>query len=250
MIRAEDANVPKKPRGSDREVAMTLAIDRPTLPPALQGWLGSHTAFRRDAEGLVAAVSALAFSDTAAARRLADAFAVTTRMLDLHHTGEDELMFAELISRAPAFAGVVMTMSLEHVDLDDVVDDINRALATLTGRTSRADDVHARLAHQADTFRTLILLHLEVEEEYALPMLLRCFTTDELDAIGDQQAARLADRMDEAVPWITSACPPDAATEMLATMPARVQENYSRWSLAFQQTYAPILATAASAVAA
>jgi hypothetical protein len=229
---------------------MTLAIDRPTLPPALQGWLGSHTAFRRDADGLVAAVDALVPSDTAAAVRLADAFALTTRMLDLHHTGEDELIFAELITRSPAFAGVVMTMSLEHVDLDDVVDDINRGLATLTGPSSRANDVHQRLVHQAATFRTLLLLHMEVEEEYALPMLLRCFSTDELDALGDQQAARLADRIDEAVPWMASACAPEAAIEMLAAMPAPVQENYSRWSLAFQQTYAPILTTITPAVAA
>jgi hypothetical protein len=229
---------------------MTLAIDRPTLPPAMQGWLGSHTAFRRDADGLVAAVEALVPSDRASAVRLADAFALTTRMLDLHHTGEDELIFAELISRSPAFAGVVMTMSLEHVDLDDIVDDMNRGLATLTGGTSRADDVHDRLAHQADTFRTLLLLHMEVEEEYALPMMLRCFSTDELDAIGDQQAARLADRMYEAVPWAASACSPEIATEMLAAMPAEVQENYSRWSLAFQQTYAPMLTTITPAAAA
>ena len=168
---------------------MALAIDPTTLPPAISGWLGTHEAFRRDADALVAAVASLDPTDTSAAVRLADAFAVTTRMLHAHHTIEDELTFPELIGRSPAFAGVVMTMSLEHVDLDDVVDDINRALASLTGGTSRAYAVHERLEHQAETFRTILDLHLEVEEEHALPMFLRYFSATEFDAFLTEPSA-------------------------------------------------------------
>ena len=76
--------------------------------------------------------------DYVGAGRLADAFAVTVQMLHEHHETEDELIFPELIERAPAFAGVVMTLSLEHVDVDDVVDDIKRDLAILSAGTSRA----------------------------------------------------------------------------------------------------------------
>jgi hemerythrin-like domain-containing protein len=229
---------------------MTLAIDPTALPLTLRGWLGSHGAFRRDADGLVAAVAALDPSDTRAAVRLADAFAVTIRMLELHHTSEDDLIFAELITRSPAFAGVLMTMSLEHVDLDDVVDDINRSLATLTGRSSRADDVHARLQHRAEVFRTLITCHMETEEEYALPMVLRCFSTDEIDAMGDAHVARAADRIDEMVPWSTSAMPPEVAAQTLATMPAEIQERFPQWSAAFAQRFAPMLACNTASAAA
>ena len=229
---------------------MTLAIDPTTLPPTIKGWLGAHVAFRRDADALCAAVATLDPSDTVAATRLADAFAITTQMLHQHHTTEDERIFPELITRSPAFAGVVMTMSLEHVDLDDVVDDINRALATLTGMSSRANEVHARLVGQAETFRTLVHLHLEVEEDHALPMFLRCFTTDEIDAIGDDHFAKNADALPVMIPWSATAMTPDVVVEMLANLPVAVQENYSRWSLAFQQAFAPMLVQPAQAVAA
>jgi predicted outer membrane lipoprotein len=229
---------------------MTLAIDPTTLPPAIKGWLGAHVAFRRDADALRAAVIALDPSDTVAATRLAAAFAITTQMLHEHHDTEDELIFPELITRSPAFAGVVMTMSLEHVDLDDVVDDITRALATLTGKTSRANEVHQRLARQVETFRSLVNLHLEVEEDHALPMFLRYFTTDEIDAIGDEHFAKNADVLPVMIPWSASAMAPDEVVEMLANLPAAVQENYSRWSLAFQQAFAAMLAQPAQAVAA
>ena len=220
---------------------MTLVLDPTTLPPAIKGWLGAHVAFRRDADALVAAVNAVEPSDNIGAGRLADAFAVTVAMLHEHHETEDELIFPELIKRSPAFAGVVMTLSLEHVDVDDVVDDINRDLAMLTGKSSRAIEVHARLTRQVETFRTLVDLHIEVEEEHALPLFLRCFTTDEIDAIGDEHFAKNADKLTVMIPWSASAMTPDVVVEMLADLPVAVQENFSRWSLAFQQAFAPML---------
>jgi iron-sulfur cluster repair protein YtfE (RIC family) len=229
---------------------MTLALDPTTLPPALQGWLGAHTAFRRDADALVNAVAAHDPSDTAAAARLADAFAISKRMLDEHHATEDEVVFPELIGRSPAFAGVVMTMSLEHVDLDDVVDDMNRALNVLTAKTSRNEDVHERLVEQTETFRELMNLHLDVEEEYALPMFLRHLTIEEIDSIGDQHLARNADKLDEMIPWVASALTPDASTAMLAGMPQAVQDNFANWNVEFQAAFAPMLSSNAHAVAA
>ena len=157
---------------------MTLVLDPTTLSPAITGWLGAHVAFRRDADALVAAVDAIEPTDYLAAARLADAFAVTVEMLHEHHETEDELVFPELIERAPAFAGVVMTLSLEHVDIDDVVDDIKRAVAILSAGTARAFEVHERLTQQVETFKTLIDLHLEAEEAHALPLLQRYFSTD------------------------------------------------------------------------
>ena len=73
------------------------------------------------------------------------------------------------------------------------------------GKSSRANEVHARLTRQAETFRTLVDLHLEVEEDHALPMFLRCFTTDEIDAIGDEHFAKNADALPVMIPWSASA---------------------------------------------
>jgi hypothetical protein len=229
---------------------MTLAIDPATLPDMLRGWLGAHHAFRRDAEALVAAVADLHPTDAEAAARLAGAFSITTRMLELHHTSEDELVFAELIDRAPAFAGVVMTMSLEHVDLDDVVEDIGRALATLSGRSSRADEVHGRLVEQAATLQAVLGAHLDAEEEQALPMMLRWYTESELDAIGEAHLARVGDEIATMVPWALSAMLPELASERLATLPVEVQPQVPAWSQRFEQRFAPMLARRAHSVAA
>ena len=81
-------------------------------------------------------------------------------------------------------------------------------------------------------------------------MFLRCFTTDEMDAIGDEHFARNADALPVMIPWSASAIAPDEVVEMLAHLPVAVQENYSRWSLAFQAAFAPMLVQPAQAVAA
>jgi hypothetical protein len=229
---------------------MTLVLDPTTLPAPIKGWLGAHVAFRRDADALVAAVEALDPSDYLGAGRIADAFAITLTMLHEHHESEDELVFPELIERAPAFAGVVMTLSLEHVDLDDVVDDIKRDLAILSAGTSRAYEVHERLTYAVATFKDIISLHLESEEEHALPLFLRHFTDAEMDAIGDAHFAKNADKLNLMIPWAATALPAEAATEMLANMPPEVQDNFQKWSVGFQQRFAPLLGTNAHAVAA
>jgi predicted outer membrane lipoprotein len=229
---------------------MTLVLDPTTVPAALRGWLGAHTAFRRDADALVAAVEVLDPSDYVGAGRLADAFAITVAMLEGHHETEDDFMFPDLIERAPAFAGVVMTLALEHVDLDDVLDDIKRDIAILSAGTSRADDVRERLGQRVATFKTLIDLHLDAEEEHALPLLVRHFSEVELDAIRDAHLAKHTDKFNVMVPWVATALPADAATQMLANMPAEIQESIPKWSAAFGQRFAPLLATNAHAVAA
>jgi len=229
---------------------MTLVLDPTTLSPAITGWLGAHVAFRRDAAALIAAVNAVEPSDYIGAGRLADAFAVTVAMLHEHHETEDELIFPELIERAPAFAGVVMTLSLEHVDVDDVVDDIKRDLAILAAGTARAFEVHERLTQQVETFKTLIDLHLEAEEVHALPLLQRYFSTEEIDAVGDAHLAKNADKLNVMIPWAATALPTEATTQLLAGMPPAVQESFSKWSLAFQQRFAPLLGANAHAVAA
>jgi hemerythrin-like domain-containing protein len=229
---------------------MTLVLDPTTLPEAINGWLVAHVAFRRDADALVAAVDTLDPSDYVAAGRLADAFAITVQMLHEHHETEDDLVFPDLIERAPAFAGVVMTMSLEHVDLDDVVDDIKRDVAILSAGTSRAYDVHERLGQRVATFKTLICLHLDAEEEHALPLLVRHFSDVEMDAIRDAHLAKNVDKLNVMIPWAATALPADAATQMIASMPADVRENIPKWSAGFRQRFAPLLGTNAHAVAA
>ena len=62
-------------------------------------------------------------------------------------------------------------------------------------------------------------LHLESEEEHALPLFLRYFSTDEIDAVGDAHFAKNADKLNVMIPWAATALPTEAATEMLADMP-------------------------------
>jgi hypothetical protein len=231
----EDASIP------ETGVVMTLVLEPETIPAALQGWLGAHTAFRRDAAALVAAAGALEPRDYVGAGRLACAFAITRRMLHEHHESEDELVFPEMIDRAPEFAGVVMRLSLEHVDLDAVIEDITRDLSILTVSTSGAEAVHARLVQHVGAFQSLIEAHLDEEEEHALPIFLRCFSVAEIDAMGDAHHARNADKLHEMVPWAASAQPADVAAAMIAAQPADVRENFDRWSAAFGRAYAPML---------
>ena len=93
-------------------------------------------------------------------------------------------------------------------------------------------------------------LHLESEEEHALPLFMRYFSIAEIDAVGDAHFANNADKLNVMIPWAATALPTEAATEMLANMPPEIQQNFSKWSVAFQQRFAPLLGTNAHAVAA
>jgi len=92
--------------------------------------------------------------------------------------------------------------------------------------------------------------HLEAEEAHALPLLQRHFSTDEIDAVGDAHLAKNADKLNVMIPWAATALPTEATTQLLAGMPPAVQESFSKWSLAFQQRFAPLLGANAHAVAA
>jgi len=93
-------------------------------------------------------------------------------------------------------------------------------------------------------------LHLEAEEAHALPLFERYFSTEEIDAVGETHFAKNADKLNVMVPWAATALPTEATTALLAGMPPAVQESFTKWSLAFQQRFAPLLGTNAHAVAA
>ena len=197
---------------------MTLAIDPTTLPPAIKGWLGAHVAFRRDADALV--------------RRGRRARSVRHRRR--RPAGRRVRDHDRDAPRAPRDRGRAHLPRAHH----PVArlrrrrhDDVARARRPRRCRRrhqpcprhAHRASRHARtrctrgLTRQAETFRILVNLHLEVEEDHALPMLLRCFTTDEIDAIGDEHFARNADALPVMIPWSATALPPEVVVEMLAT---------------------------------
>jgi hypothetical protein len=156
---------------------MAVALDSAPYPPALRGWLDAHARLRRDAEALYNAVINLDPADRLGATQLAGSFGTTARMVRAHHRFEDNVLFPTAAERDPAFASDVMVLSLGHVDVDDVVEDMSRTLAVLAGGTTRSLEVWQRLVHNAKTLRELLVEQLAIEEARALPVLMRTFAT-------------------------------------------------------------------------
>ena len=157
---------------------MTLAMDPAPYPPALRGWLDAHSRLRRDADALYDAAVNLDPKDTAAAAVLAGQFTATARMLHTHHRFEDDVLFPTAVEHEPGFGGEVVGLSLGHVDIDDVVEDMTVSLAVLAGTSTRSVEVWQRLVHNAKTLRTLLDEQISKEESRALPVLVRTFGAD------------------------------------------------------------------------
>jgi hypothetical protein len=74
-----------------------------------------HSALRREFPAAAALVRTVAAGDGAAASRVADHVLLLTSLLNLHHTGEDRLVWPKLLERGPdEIAPLVETMERQH----------------------------------------------------------------------------------------------------------------------------------------
>lgn len=86
------------------------------------------------------------------------------RLLTLHHTIEDERMFADLRRSDPDLGPVLDRLSAEHELIAGVLDDVDRALVLMVGDPARSDAVEQAVERLADE----LLNHLDGEEEVLL----------------------------------------------------------------------------------
>ena len=174
-----------------------------------------HDALRRDLE-YVAQVEVRS-----------DGWDLFARMLYLHHTIEDDLLWPMMLD---AVAGrsedlaLLDEMETEHAAIVPLLEKLDRALADGKTAPQTRADLEARVRE-----------HLTHEEREALPLIDRTLTQQQWIAFGQESAQRVGADMPRFLPWVLEGADDDTTAHLLGVIPEPVRQTYeNEW----RRTYA------------
>jgi hemerythrin-like domain-containing protein len=183
----------------------------------------SHTMFRRElrlAPGLVRAVPP---GDRARAGVVAEHIRLVALVLHHHHRSEDDYLWPRLLVRAQPEAGsVVAVMEKQHLAIDAAVTDVNDGLATWPDTADPG--AGAALAAALDRLVELLVEHLAVEEDQAIPLIERHITQAEwTEMIGGAAAGMEPQQMPLVFGMMSYEGDADTVRDIIAGMPPEVR---------------------------
>ena len=159
------------------------ATTRTDQRPDVHEMVVVHRAFRREFPDAARLVRQVADGDTRRAKVLADHLRLCLAGLEMHHTGEDVLLWPLLLERAAPSTGLVETMQAQHHAVEAHVEAISPLLeAWQAGATTARGD---ELARSVERFTAALMEHLDLEEREILPLVSRHVTADEWNQLGD-----------------------------------------------------------------
>lgn len=142
----------------------------PEGPVAMDVMYVMHHAFRRDLAAFASAAHATPASDRRTWTALAERWAVFSKILHHHHTGEDTGVWPYLMERADAAGREVLdAMEAEHEEIDPLLEACAAGFGVLTVRAD--EDTRAALAVRLVAARESLNRHLRHEETAAIPLI-------------------------------------------------------------------------------
>ena len=135
-----------------------------------------HDVMRREYASLPLLVKSIAEADRERADVVFDHVSLLGRLMELHHGGEDTLLWPLVKERAPEQAAVA-EMEAEHEDLNASLSGV--ADLALAWRQAPSTTNRAALHTVLIAFERLLLKHLGHEERDALPLLAQTVTVEE-----------------------------------------------------------------------
>lgn len=185
-------------------------------PPDLTNYLAVHRALRTGAHRLAGAAGDLSTADARRRKAFARYWKGYAGEVLAHHTTEDEVFFPALAERVPVAADLVVRTDADHLHLDELMDDVGEAIASLgAGRPADA------LVHLTRELAEHMQEHLDFEDREVLPLFVRHFTGAEYHDL-DQQAVKsigIGPQAAFTVPFVLGAMTPEEADTALATAP-------------------------------
>ena len=151
--------------------------------PWIQEMVVVHRAFRREFPAVAAMVRATRDGDTKRATVVADHLRLCMAGLEMHHTGEDVVLWPLLLERAAPSTGLVETMQAQHHAVDTHIEAITPALTAWEAdpSTTRGE----QLAQLFERLNAALLEHLDLEEREILPLASRHVTAAEWNRMGE-----------------------------------------------------------------
>lgn len=120
---------------------------------------------------------------------LADHIDFSINMLNIHHDGEDELLYPKLIERVPGQAAMTEEVGHEHELVKTALDDASAACANWRERPSA--ETGELLAASLDELNSVSQRHLDDEEQKVVPLAAVTVTQQEWDALGEHSVAEI-----------------------------------------------------------
>ncbi len=142
-----------------------------------------HRAFRRESAAAAGYLRTTPEGDTQRAKIVADHLQLCLAGLEMHHTGEDVILWPLLLERAAPSTGLVETMMAQHHAVDGHIEAITPALTAWAANPTRAGGEH--LAQLFERLTTALVEHLDLEEREILPLASRHVTAAEWNRMGE-----------------------------------------------------------------
>jgi len=175
-----------------------------------------HSALRREFPAAAALVRTVAADDGAAAARVADHVLLLTSLLNLHHSGEDRLVWPKLLERGPdEIAPLVETMERQHEGVHAALAAVDERAAVWRRTAAVAD--RDRLAAAIGAMLPPLLEHLAAEETHLLALIDKHVTDDEWAEVGQ---AAMAETPKSRLPMVFGMVLRDAEPEHVAGLKA------------------------------
>ena len=181
-----------------------------------------HRVFRREFAQIPRLIRSVAAGDIGRAAVVASHARLILLGLDLHHTGEDALLWPKLLERDAPHTDLIHRMEAQHDRVEELIAELTAALPRWEAEARPA--VSEELASTFDALRVALLEHLADEEEHILPIAARCVTQDEWNALGEHGVAKMEKSQ---LPLMFGAmleeATPEERTMMLALVPPPVR---------------------------
>jgi len=193
-----------------------------TTPTTDRPWVHEmvivHRAFRREFVLLPRLVREVPEGDVRRAATVARALHVVLGGLEMHHTGEDAVLWPRLLERAAPSTGLVETMQAQHDGVDEYAERVAPLLAAWAQAPTRAGG--AELADLLDSFAAALFEHLDLEEREILPLCLRHLTAREWDGMADH-GLEVMERSELPIIFgaVLEECTPQERRAMLGRLP-------------------------------
>ena len=181
-----------------------------------------HRTFRREFALIPGLIRSVAAGNTARAAVVAGHARLVLGGLDMHHTGEDALLWPKLLERATPSADLIHRMEAQHHRVEELIAELDEALPRWEAEARPA--VSEEVASTFDALRVALLEHLDDEERHILPIAERHITPQEWAGLGEHGMAKVKK---SELPILFGAmledATPDEKTLMLGLVPPPVR---------------------------
>jgi iron-sulfur cluster repair protein YtfE (RIC family) len=211
-----------------------------TTRPDTSDMIRFHRVFREAFGCAAQVVGSASTDDPERVARVSSYYSNVLALLHVHHEGEDELLWPKLMERAPDQADLVARVSGQH---EGVLTWLDAAEARLTEWVAEPNaDRGAALASALATLGAELVLHLDDEERYILPLAADHLTVEEWSELPAHGMRNFGgDKMWLAFGLIQEQMTPAAVAEMDAHLPPPIHDFWVNSGRAQFETFVAAL---------